>query len=158
MSMKETEGVKIIGLGTCPVVIRIRITLKIKGVPYEFVEEVVRTQGAGLSSSLKSDVVFLHRGRKIIEPYKIVQYIDATWKAIDTPSILPSDKYDSIVETFWVKFIDDKVCYTNCFIFIVTLIFIISYRDTPCAHHHWMGMGRVKPKVEGSWVRLGPIF
>ncbi|KMZ71548.1 Glutathione S-transferase-O-methyltransferase fusion protein 5 [Zostera marina] len=104
--MKVTElGVKVIGRQSSPFVIRIKIALNIKGILYEFVDEdIIGNQGGILS-----DVVFIHAGNEITEPYEIVQYIDETWKTVDTPSILPTDMYDSIVQTFWVKFIDNKI-------------------------------------------------
>ncbi|KMZ64290.1 Glutathione S-transferase-O-methyltransferase fusion protein 4 [Zostera marina] len=104
--MKDTElGVKVIGRQSSPFVIRIKIALNIKGILYEFVDEDIIGNQGGISS----DVVFIHAGNEIIEPYEIVQYIDETWTTVDTPSILPMDMYDSIVQTFWVKFIDNKI-------------------------------------------------
>ncbi|KMZ62202.1 Glutathione S-transferase-O-methyltransferase fusion protein 1 [Zostera marina] len=104
--MKVTElGVKVIGRQSSPFVIRIKIALNIKGILYEFVDEDIIGNQGGISS----DVVFIHAGNEITEPYEIVQYIDETWKTVDTPSILPTDMYDSIVQTFWVKFIDNKI-------------------------------------------------
>ncbi|KMZ73158.1 putative glutathione S-transferase [Zostera marina] len=103
--IKATElGMKVIGRGGSPFVIRIRIALNIKGVLYEFLDEDIRGNKGGDSS----DVLFIHAGNEITESYKIVQYIDETWTNVDKPSILPTDMYDSIVQTLWVKFIDDK--------------------------------------------------
>ncbi|KMZ69006.1 Glutathione S-transferase-O-methyltransferase fusion protein 2 [Zostera marina] len=104
--MKVTElGVKVIGKQASPFVIRIQMALNIKGVPYEFVDEDI----IGNKGGFFSDVVFIHAGNEITEPYKIVRYIDETWTTVDTTSILPTDMYDSIVQTFWVKFIDNKI-------------------------------------------------
>ncbi|KAL6642792.1 hypothetical protein ACP70R_020973 [Stipagrostis hirtigluma subsp. patula] len=107
----QAPAVRVIGLWASPFVIRALIALKLKGVEYEFVEEVVGKKSELLLSSNpvhKKIPVLLHHGKPICESLVILQYIDEAWSSGDAPAILPADAYARAVERFWAQFIDEK--------------------------------------------------
>ena len=109
--MAGSQEVKLLGTRTCPFVIRTRIALNLKGVGYEFLEEVLGTKSDLLLKSnpvYKKIPVLIHDGKPISESMIIVQYIDEVWAAAG-PSILPLDPYDRAIARFWAFYIDDKV-------------------------------------------------
>uniref|UniRef100_A0A804LD78 glutathione transferase n=1 Tax=Zea mays TaxID=4577 RepID=A0A804LD78_MAIZE len=72
-------AVRVIGLWPSPFVIRVLIALKLKGVEFEFVEEVVGRKSELLLRSNpvhKKIPVLLHHGKPISESLIIVQYVD----------------------------------------------------------------------------------
>lgn len=102
---------KVLGLWTSPFVIRVRVMLNLKGLPYEYVEENLSSKSALLLGSNpvhKSVPVLLHGGRPVNESQIIVQYIDEVWAGTG-PSVLPSDPYERAVARFWAAYVDDKV-------------------------------------------------
>jgi glutathione S-transferase len=117
--MSEASAVRVIGLWASPFVIRVLIALKLKGVEYEFVEEVVGKKSELLLRSNpvhKKIPVLLHHGKPISESLVIVQYVDEAWSSA-APAILPADPYTRAIHRFWAQYIDDKVkqnCKTNC--------------------------------------------
>jgi len=110
--MSEAEAVRVIGLWPSPFVIRVLIALKLKGVKYELVEEVVGKKSELLLRSNpvhKKIPVLLHHGKPISESLIIVQYIDEVWSSDDVPAFLPADAYTRAVQRFWAQYVDDKV-------------------------------------------------
>jgi len=110
--MSEAEAVRVIGLWPSPFVIRVLIALKLKGVKYELVEEVVGKKSELLLRSNpvhKKIPVLLHHGKPISESLIIVQYIDEVWSSDDAPAFLPADAYTRAVQRFWAQYVDDKV-------------------------------------------------
>ncbi|XP_059667876.1 glutathione S-transferase U8-like [Cornus florida] len=105
------EEVKLLGVWRSPFSRRVEIGLKLKGVPYEFIEE---EDLFGKKSDLllkynpvhKKIPVLLHNGKPIAESVVILEYIDDTWKG--GHPILPKHPYDRAMARFWAKFIDDK--------------------------------------------------
>ncbi|KAJ1296517.1 hypothetical protein BS78_01G307300 [Paspalum vaginatum] len=72
-------AVRVIGLWASPYVIRVLIALKLKGLEYEFVEEVVGKKSELLLRSNpvhKKIPVLLHHGKPVCESLVILQYID----------------------------------------------------------------------------------
>ncbi|XP_008780075.2 glutathione S-transferase U17-like [Phoenix dactylifera] len=108
--MAGGQELKLLGLWASPFVLRSRIALNLKGVGYEFLEEVPGTKSELLLRSnpvYKKMPVLIHNGKPICESMIIVQYIDGVWDAAG-PSILPSDPYDRAIARFWAVYIDDK--------------------------------------------------
>ncbi|XP_066389533.1 glutathione S-transferase U17-like [Miscanthus floridulus] len=109
--MSEAEAVRVIGLWPSPFVIRVLIALKLKGVKYELVEEVVGKKSELLLRSNpvhKKIPVLLHHGKPISESLIIVQYIDEVWSS-DAPAFLHADPYTRAVQRFWAQYVDDKL-------------------------------------------------
>jgi glutathione S-transferase len=103
------EEVKLYGSVGSPFVIRVQISLKLKGIEYKYMEEKL----GNLSETLlkynpvyRMVPVFVHNGKPISESRVILEYINETWK--QNP-ILPNDPYQRALSRFWSKFIDDKV-------------------------------------------------
>lgn len=105
-------AVRVIGLWPSPFVIRVLIALKLKGVEYEFVEEVVGSKSELLLASNpvhKKIPVLLHHGKPLSESLIIVQYIDEVWSSGAPAAILPADPYARAVQRFWAQYVDDKM-------------------------------------------------
>ncbi|KAL6905238.1 hypothetical protein ACP4OV_002839 [Aristida adscensionis] len=103
---------KLLGVWTSPYVIRVRVVLNLKGLPYEYVEEDLGNKSALLLGSNpvhKSVPVLLHGGRPVNESQVIVQYIDEVWAGDGAATVLPSDPHERAVARFWAAFVDDKV-------------------------------------------------
>jgi glutathione S-transferase len=102
---------KLLGVWTSPYVIRVRVVLNLKSLPYEYVEENLGSKSALLLGSNpvhKTVPVLLHAGRPVNESQVIVQYIDEVWAGTG-PSVLPADPYERAVARFWAAYVDDKV-------------------------------------------------
>lgn len=110
-SSQEQAAVRVIGGWASHYAIRVYIALKLKGVEYEFLQEVVGNKSELLLNSnpvYKKIPVLLHHGKPIPESMIILQYIDEVW-ASNGPAILPADPYDRAVQRFWAHYTDDKV-------------------------------------------------
>lgn len=110
--MAGSGELKLLGVWTSPYVIRVRVVLNLKSLPYEYVEENLGDKSALLLGSNpvhKSVPVLLHDGRPVNESQVIVQYIDEVWAGADAPSVLPADPYERAVARFWAAYVDDKV-------------------------------------------------
>ncbi|XP_062205262.1 probable glutathione S-transferase GSTU6 [Phragmites australis] len=102
---------KVLGVWTSPFVIRVRVVLNLKSLPYEYAEEDLGNKSALLLGSNpvhESVPVLLHAGRPVNESQIIVQYIDEVWAGTG-PAVLPSDPYERAVARFWAAYVDDKV-------------------------------------------------
>nr|GMD32646.1 glutathione S-transferase U10-like [Ipomoea batatas] len=85
---------------------KVELALKIKGIPFEYVEEDLRNKSPQLLQQNpihKKVPMLLHNGRPIVESIVIVEYIDETWKNL--PRILPENAYQRARVRFWAKYI-----------------------------------------------------
>ena len=106
---KESE---VVLLGTWPsgYCTRIELALKLKGIPYEYVEEDLSNKSHSLihhNPVHKKVPVLLHNGKSIAESLVILEYIDEHWN--HAPKLLPDDPYERAKVRFWANFCDQKV-------------------------------------------------
>lgn len=117
------DEVKLIGAWASPFVMKPRIALNIKSVPYEFLQEPFGSKSELLIKSNpihKKIPVLLHGDKPVCESNIIVEYIEETWSS-SGPSILPSHPYDRAIARFWAAYIDEKVPF---FYLIYKIVFI----------------------------------
>ncbi|CAK8536870.1 unnamed protein product [Lathyrus sativus] len=104
-------ALKLLGSWFSPFACRVQIALNIKGLEYDNIEETWHPKSELLLHSnpvYKKIPVFSHGDKIICESAIIVEYIDEVWKDNGTPSIFPSNAFDSAIARFWVAYIDDK--------------------------------------------------
>ncbi|KAA3485491.1 putative glutathione S-transferase [Gossypium australe] len=116
-----------------PFAYRVIWALKLKGIPYEYIEEDLRNKSPLLlqyNPIHKKIPVLVHDGKPICECTIILQYIDEIWP--QNP-LLPADPYDRSVALFWIKFADDKV-------FLLSKLYQTDGEEQQAAVKEWLEM------------------
>ena len=117
---EAAAAVRVIGGWASHYAIRVYVALKLKGVEYEFLQEVVGNKSELLLQSNpvhKKIPVLLHHGKPVAESMIILQYIDEVWASNNgRPAILSPDPYERAVQRFWAQYVDDKVTYLKSYI------------------------------------------
>ncbi|KAL6183114.1 hypothetical protein ACLB2K_044525 [Fragaria x ananassa] len=108
--MAEETRVILHGNRLSPYVKRVEMALKIKGIPYEFVEEDLKNKSPLLfkyNPVHKRIPVLVHNGKPLAESLVILEYIDEAWKT--SPQLLPEDPYRRARVHFWASFLHQQL-------------------------------------------------
>ncbi|XP_028763442.1 glutathione S-transferase U9-like [Neltuma alba] len=106
----ENQKVILHGMWISPYVKRVELALKLKNIPFDYVEEDLSNKSELLlryNPVYKKVPVLVHNGNPICESYVILEYIDETWK--HGPRLMPEDPYRRAQVRFWSKFIQDQL-------------------------------------------------
>ncbi|KAL5553838.1 hypothetical protein UlMin_041239 [Ulmus minor] len=107
---EQKSEVVLIGIWRSSYCQRVELALKVKGIPYEFIEEDLSNKSELLLSYNpvhKKVPVLVHKGKPIAESLVILEYIDEQWG--DSPKLLPEDPYERAKVRFWANFYDQKI-------------------------------------------------
>ncbi|KAB1199317.1 Glutathione S-transferase U9 [Morella rubra] len=112
--MAEENKVTLHGLWASPFVKRVELALKVKGIPYDYVEEDLKNKSPLLlkyNPVHKKVPVLVHNGTPICESLVILEYIDETWTDVG-PRLLPQDPYKRAQVRFWSSFLQQQLLHT----------------------------------------------
>ena len=109
--MEEKQGeVVLFGTWASNPCTRVELALKLKGIPYEYVEEDLKNKSELLlrhNPVYKKVPVLVHNGKSIAESLIILEYIEECWNT--TPKLLPEDPHQRAKVRFWANYYDQKV-------------------------------------------------
>ncbi|KAM6569686.1 hypothetical protein CsatB_017671 [Cannabis sativa] len=89
---------------------RVEMALKVKGIPYEYIEEDLSNKSHLLLTCNpvhKKIPLLVHNEKPIVESYIILEYIDETWK--NSPRLFPEDPYERAKVRFWANYIQQQM-------------------------------------------------
>ncbi|PON57367.1 S-crystallin [Parasponia andersonii] len=107
--MAEKHRVTLHGVWASAFCRRVELALKIKGIPYEYVEEDLLNKSTLLlkyNPVHKKVPVFVHNGNPVSESLVILEYINETWK--NGPLLLPDDDFERAQVRFWMNFFQQQ--------------------------------------------------
>ncbi|XP_026411107.1 glutathione S-transferase U10-like [Papaver somniferum] len=105
----QSDRIELYGKWSSSYCLRVELALKLKGIPFENMEEDTKNKSEALlkyNPIHKKIPVPVHDGRAIAESLVILEYIDETWT--HAPSLLPEDAYERAKARFWENFYDQK--------------------------------------------------
>ncbi|XP_061988748.1 glutathione S-transferase U9-like [Rosa rugosa] len=108
--MEGKNEVKLHGMWVSAYSKRVELALRLKGIPYEYIEEDLINKSRLLlkyNPVHKKVHVLIHNGKPISESHIILEYIDETWKT--APKLLPEDPYERAKVRFWASFIQQQL-------------------------------------------------
>ncbi|KAL2935172.1 Glutathione S-transferase U10 [Bienertia sinuspersici] len=108
---EEHNNVRLHGMWASIYSKRVEYALKIKGIPYEYVEEDLMNKSHALvqyNPVHKKVPIFVHNGMPVAESLVILEYIDEAWPT-HTPRLLPEDPYERAVLRFWANYLTHQV-------------------------------------------------
>ena len=108
--MEKQNEVVLFGTWASAFCKRVELALKIKGIPYEYVEEDLTSKSESLlhyNPVHKKVPVLVHNDKPISESLVILEYIDECWN--NAPKLLPEDPYQRAKVRFWANYFDHEV-------------------------------------------------
>ncbi|XP_050222000.1 probable glutathione S-transferase [Mercurialis annua] len=106
--MAGRDEMKLLGACFSPFAHRVEVTLKLKGISYEVIEQDLQNKSHSLlqfNSVYKRIPVLIHNGKPISESVVIIEYLDDICK--QNPLFSP-DPYQKAMARFWAKFAEEK--------------------------------------------------
>ncbi|XP_057518256.1 glutathione S-transferase U9-like [Amaranthus tricolor] len=109
--MEEKINVRLHGSWASIYSKRVEYALKVKGIPYEYIEEDLKDKSQALleyNPVHKKVPILVHNGKPLAESLVILEYIDEVWPT-HTPRLLPDDPYDRARVLFWANLLTHQL-------------------------------------------------
>ncbi|XP_058195244.1 glutathione S-transferase U10-like [Rhododendron vialii] len=109
--MEGENIVKLHGTKNSAFSFRVELALKIKGIPYEYVDEDLRNKSETLlkyNPVHKKVPILVHNGKPVVESLVILEYIDEVWKE-NGHQLLPQDPCTRAKVRFWANFLHQQL-------------------------------------------------